>query len=192
MLLNSGVVITIGVAAHPVLRRHHPLTADAYLLTRGFEAALLAVSSVLLLSLLALADELEATGDDSLETVARIAQDTSLHAYWVAMVGMSLGSLLFCRALFRARLVPRPLAAWGFAGYALLAAGALLEILGHDIGVLLAAPGGIFEAVLGLLLIVKGFPEAQRQDPPSAPADLPHVQQPAPTSHVASRSISHP
>ena len=35
MLLNSGVVITIGVAAHPVLRRHHPLTADAYLLAEN-------------------------------------------------------------------------------------------------------------------------------------------------------------
>jgi hypothetical protein len=40
MLLNCVVVIGIGVAAYPVLKRHHPGTASAYLLTRGFEAAL--------------------------------------------------------------------------------------------------------------------------------------------------------
>lgn len=189
MLLNSGVVIVIGVAAHPVLRRHHPLTASTYLLTRGFEAAMLAVSSVLLLSLVPLADELDTTGDPRLATVARVAQHTSMNAYWVSMVGLSLGSLLFCRVLFRARLVPRPLAVWGFAGYALLAAGASLELLGHHIGVLLAAPGGIFEAVLGLLLIVKGFPETPQQDPKVAPAPMPVARETAPTPQIASRSV---
>ncbi len=59
MLLHAGVVIALGVVAYPVLKRHHPVTASAYLLTRGFEAALLAGGSVLILSLLPLAHELE-------------------------------------------------------------------------------------------------------------------------------------
>jgi hypothetical protein len=172
MLLNAGVVIALGVVAYPVLKRHHPVTASAYLLTRGFEAALLAGGSVLILSLLPLAHELEATGEQSLAAVARVTQETSLYAYWVAMIGLSLGSLLFCRALFRARLVPRPIAVWGLGGYALLATGGVLELLGHSVGVLLAAPGGVFEAVLGLLLVVKDFPTAQRQDLPAAPAPV--------------------
>ncbi len=168
MLLNCVVVIVIGVAAYPVLRRHHPLTAQAYLLTRGFEAALLAVSSVLLLSLTTLSRELDTIDDPSLAAFARAVQETSLNAYWVAMAGLSLGSLLFCRALFRTRLAPRFIAVWGFAGYTLLAAGAALELLGHSAGLLLAAPGGVFEAVLGLLLVVKGFPQTQQQDHPTA------------------------
>ena len=178
MLLNSAIVITIGVAAYPVLKRHHRATATAYLLTRGFEAAMLAVGSVLLLTLVPLADEAGATGEQGLAAVARVTQETSLIAYWVAMIGLSLGSLLFCRALFRGRLVPRAVAVWGAVGYALLAAGGIFELFGHEVGVLLGAPGGLFEATLGVLLVVKGFPETQHRDllPVSAPVPSTRVR----------------
>lgn len=139
-----------------------------YLLTRGFEAALLAVGAVLVLTLVPLADEFTASGDQSLAPLARVTQEASLHAYWVAMIGLSHGSLLFCRSLFRARLVPRPIAACGLGGYALLATGGVLELLGHGVGLLLSAPGGLFEATLGVLLLVKGFPETQSQDAAAA------------------------
>jgi len=173
MLLNSAVVIGIGVAAYPVLKRHHPLTASAYLLTRGFEAALLAVSAMLLLSFVPLAQEFDTSGDPSVATAARVVHEASLNAYWVAMIGLSLGSLLFCRALFRARLVPPALAAVGFVGYVSLATGGALELFGHSFGVPLSAPGGVFEATVGLLLVIKGFPEVQSQDLPAAAAPVP-------------------
>ena len=35
MLLNCALVLGIGVVVRPVLERHHPLAASAYLLTRG-------------------------------------------------------------------------------------------------------------------------------------------------------------
>ena len=97
------------------------------------------------------------------------------------MIGLSLGSLLICRALFRARLIPRPIAAWGFGGNALLAIGGVLELLGHGVGIVLSAPGGLFEATLGVLLLVKGFPETQAQDvaPASVPAQPAHLRSPA-------------
>ncbi len=168
MLLNAGIVIGIGIAAYPVLERHHPVTAAGYLLTRGFEAALLAVGAVLVLSFLPLSEELSTTGDQSLLSAARVTQELSLYAYWAAMIGLSLGSLFFCRALFLSRLVPRPIAAWGFAGYALLATGGVLELLGHEVGLLLSAPGGLFEAAVGVLLLVKGFPEPAAPEVPPA------------------------
>lgn len=65
---------------------------------RGMEATLLAVSSVLLLSLVPLADELDRTGDRSLPI-----------------------------------------------GYVLLGTGSMLELLDDRVGVVLAAPGGLFE-----------------------------------------------
>jgi hypothetical protein len=173
MLLNSAVVIAIGVAAYPVLKRHHPLTASAYLLTRGFEAALLAVSTVLLLSFVPLAKEFDTSGDPSVATAALVVHETSLNSYSVAMIGLSLGSLLFCRALFRARLVPRTLAALGFVGYVSLATSGALELFGHSYGFLLLAPGAVFEATVGLLLVIKGFPEVQSQDLPAAAAPAP-------------------
>jgi hypothetical protein len=65
--------------------------------------------------------------------------------------------------LLRSRLVPRPIAALAFVGYALLTLGVPLDLLGildmnEGYGQLLLAPGGLFElVVLPLWLILKGF-----------------------------------
>ena len=129
MLLNSVDVIAIGVLAFPVLRRTHKLGAYAYLASRILEGVLLAVGVL----------------------------TNSEVVYWVAMIGLALGSLFFCRVLLQARLVPRPLAVLGLIGYAALAAGGILELLGYSAGLVLSIPGGLFEVVLGILLVVKGF-----------------------------------
>jgi sulfite exporter TauE/SafE len=61
--------------------------------------------------------------------------------------------------------VPRFLAVYGLAGYAIFLAGAILEILGHNAGgVALSIRGGLFEIAFGILLIAKGLPEAQSSD----------------------------
>jgi hypothetical protein len=186
MLLNSVAVVGLGVVAYPVLQRHHPLTASAYLLTRGFEAAMLAVGAVLLLTLVPLADEFASTQDESLDSLARVVQQGSMDAYWVAMIGLSLGSLLFCRALLRARLLPGPIAIWGFGGYALLATGGVLELFGHGVGVPLAIPGGLFEATAGVLLLARGFPEVQGHDTASGSASMPYARSASPVPVASS------
>jgi hypothetical protein len=58
--------------------------------------------------------------------------------------------------LLQAHLVPRFLAVWGIVGYAVLAVGGMLEILGYGVGLALSAPGGLFELVVGVLLVAKG------------------------------------
>jgi hypothetical protein len=78
------------------------------------------------------------------------------------MIALGTGSVFFCLLLYRARLIPRWSAAWGMAGYAFLAIGAVLELFGLPVGVLLSLPGGLFELFLGLLLIVKGFSAGQK------------------------------
>lgn len=137
VLLNSAAVVAIGLLARPVVARTHPRSAVIYLLTRIFEGLVLTVGLVLVL------------GDEP------AAAD---RAYWVAMVGLGLGSVFVGRALLRAGLVPRLLAAWGVAGYAILAVGGLLELSGTSVGLLLSAPGGLFEVALGGLLVVRGLP----------------------------------
>jgi hypothetical protein len=150
MLLNSAAVIGIGVLAFPVLRPHSELTAHAYLTGRAVEAALLAVGVVFLLL-----PEPVAAGNH--------------YSYQVAMMAVATAGVLFCRVLLRARLVPRALAVWGLVGYAVFLAGAVLEVLGHPVGVALSVPGGLFEIALGVLLIAKGF-AAPSASPPKAPA----------------------
>jgi hypothetical protein len=53
--------------------------------------------------------------------------------------------------------VPRFLAAWGLLGYAVLMTGSIAEIFGLHIGLVFSIPGGLFELVLGVWLIAKGF-----------------------------------
>jgi hypothetical protein len=72
--------------------------------------------------------------------------------------------MLFCRALLLARLMPSLLTIWGIAGYALFADGAILEVLGYKVGLVLSIPGALFEVGLGLLLLVRGFPNMQTGD----------------------------
>lgn len=71
--------------------------------------------------------------------------------------------VVLCYLLLIGRLVPRPIALLGLGGYAALAIGVPLDLLGvlnmgAGAGMLILAPGGLFELVfLPLWLIVKGL-----------------------------------
>ncbi len=137
MLLNSVAVIAIGALMLPVLRPSTPAVAIGYLATRVFEGAFLAVGAVALL--------MSSVG-------------TNFLAYNIAMAGLGVGSLFFCVALYRSRLVPRFLAVWGFVGYAVFAAGCILELSGvAGAGPVSTIPGGLFELFFAAWLIVRGF-----------------------------------
>src|SRR3954454_21806564 len=141
MLLNSAVVIGIGVLMFPILRAHSSATAAGYLGTRIFEGVVLALGVVSLIVL---------TGSHAIDANAAF--------YSVAETGLGIGSLFFCALLFRTRLVPRWLAAWGLIGYACFAAGNLLELFGVAGAALVASiPGGLFEWTFAIWLIARGF-----------------------------------
>src|SRR4051795_13526956 len=141
MLLNSAVVIGIGVLMFPILRAHNKAVAAGYLGTRIFEGVVLALGLVSLIVL---------TSSDAIDANAAL--------YNVAEAGLGIGSLFFCALLFRTGLVPRWLAAWGFIGYACFAAGNLLELFGVTGAALVGSvPGGLFEWTFAIWLIVRGF-----------------------------------
>jgi Domain of unknown function (DUF4386) len=142
VMLNSALVAAIGVLVFRLLQGRHPAAAWIYLVARGMEAYLLAAGTFL-----------PAGGQ---------------MAYQLAMLSLGLGSLPFCLALGRQRLVPRWLAGWGFVGYALLAGGAAADLMGSDVGLVLSIPGGLFEVAFGVLLVVRGFTSA---DQPPGTAD---------------------
>jgi hypothetical protein len=168
MLINSAAVIGIGVLVFPVVRLQHEISAYAYLVTRVFEAAMMAVGTLCLLLLIPLGREYAdagAGGESLLPALARVAQEGNFYSYQIAMTGLGIGSVLFCRALLRARLVPRFMAIWGIVGYVIFAVGSMLEILGYGVGLALSVPGGLFEIALAVLLIAKGFPAMRSRDP---------------------------
>jgi hypothetical protein len=159
LFLNSLAVVGIAVLLHPLLARQHPRAALTYLCTRLAEALLLlgGMIALLLLPGLGEAARLHPEAAGTYQSLADLAVHTNFFAFQVAMLVLGLGSLLPFAILGRARLLPRGMAAWGLLGYGLLALGALLELLGLPFGLWLSLPGGLFEAVLGVWLIVKGF-----------------------------------
>src|SRR4051812_34443453 len=141
MLLNSAFVIGIGVLMFPILRTHNKSIAAGYLGTRIFEGVVLAIGVVSLIVL---------TGSSAIHANSVF--------YNVAEAGLGIGSLFFCALLFRSGLVPRFLAVWGFLGYALFAAGSMLELFGVEgAGLVAVIPGGLFELTFAIWLIARGF-----------------------------------
>lgn len=160
MLANSAVVVGIGILLLPVLKRHDGHIAYGYLGTRLLEAVILIVGVIGLLSLVPMGRELVAVdgpGTPFHRALGSMAIQWNSSAYQIAMAVLAFGSLFFCYLLYRTRLVPRLLSAWGFTGYAILLAGSLAELLGNRAGLIPSIPGGLFELTFGVWLITKGF-----------------------------------
>ncbi len=165
MLANSAAVIGVGVLIFPILKRHHQNSAYGYLTAQVAQGLLLAVGIVFLLLRIPLAQQYTGIhGVSAIPALARVAQEANHYSFWIGMLAVGAGGLLLCRVLLKENLVPKFLAVYGLAGYAIFLAGAILEILGRNVGVALSIPGGLFEIAFGILLIAQGFPEAQSSD----------------------------
>ena len=150
MLVNSAIVASIGLLLLPILVRFNRAIAWSYMAARAIEAVALAAGVMGLLLLVT------AEGPVT-QTAIMTADRGNFFAYQTGMATLGFGSLFFCALLYRYRIVPRLLAAWGFVGYAVFFAGAVLELAGLPYGIMLSIPGGLFEIAFGIWLIAKGF-----------------------------------
>ena len=160
ILLNSVAVTTVAILLYPVLSRFRKRTGLWYLSARLAEAILLLVGLIFLLLLFTLSvgqTKTSLADPTCVDMLHQLAVEGNYWAYQLAMIVLGLGSIPFCHLLFKERLVPVPLSLLGLLGYALLAIGASLELFGYGIGIVLSIPGGLFELILGLWLMVIGL-----------------------------------
>lgn len=160
--VDAIAVFGIGMLLYPILKRHNETVAAGYAGTRIFEAVMLVVAGLSSLSLIALSQGYVQAGAQDVayfQMAGSVLMAESNLAFQIAMLGLGLGSLPFCVLLYRSKLVPRWLAILGIVGYVTLFTSALLAVFGAgaDIANYLYVPGAIFELVLPVLLIVKGF-----------------------------------
>ena len=155
--LNSIAVTTVGVAGFRLLRSESRPVGLGYLVSRIAEAVLLAGG-------IAIMRTSGASGDDSLLAAnSLVAANADNVGYLLAMLALAIGSVPFCLALGRERWLPKWMALWGAIGYLALGIGSALELAtGRSLAILFAMPGGLFELVLGLFLVWRGF---RRVDP---------------------------
>ncbi|MCA9391188.1 MAG: DUF4386 family protein, partial [Candidatus Magasanikbacteria bacterium] len=70
---------------------------------------------------------------------------------------LAAGSIPFTLTLFKTKMIPPFLAMWGIVGYSSLLLGVVLEFIGIKTGLTFVIAGGLFEMLLALWLILKGF-----------------------------------
>jgi hypothetical protein len=169
MLLGLGVVLwltaVVGDAAHgvlmfPVLKRHSEPMALGYLSGRIMDATFVAVMALLILVQIPLGTAYLTAGTadtSTLQTLTTVLHQAELYAYEFGMVTLGISGLILCTVFYRTGLVPRTLALWGLVGYALFLGGSLLQIVGVDLSSGHVVLGGVWEGVIGVWLIAKGF-----------------------------------
>jgi hypothetical protein len=151
------------------LRKYSETIALGYVVTRIFDGAGLLISGIATLSLIALSQQTIQAGTQSASyslTLGDLLVAGSHTAYLVTMVALGLGAMPFCYLLYRSRLIPRSMSVLGFIGYAALFIGSTSELFGLNLYMLHYLPGGLFELILPIWLIVKGFnPSAIASEP---------------------------
>jgi hypothetical protein len=149
-----------GVLMFPILKRYNERIAFGYLASRIVDAIFIAVMVLFILLQIPLGSEYlkAAAGDAShLQALSNVSVQASQYAYDIAMSTLGIAGLMLCYAFYRTKLIPRWIAVWGLAGYAIIFCGMVSEIMGSGLGLVSSIPGGLWEVFVGVWLIFKGF-----------------------------------
>jgi hypothetical protein len=159
-LIEGVATVGIALVLYPILKRQHPALALGYAGMRIGELAIAAVGfglgGLLLVSLSGTA----ASGANSELGTVLVAL-----RHWTIMlvyVYTAVGGVMLSYMLLRTRLVPQGLSVLGLIGYPALLLTAVLDMLGivdtvGGVGLVGLVPGGLFELLLPIWLIAKGF-----------------------------------
>ena len=169
LLLAIGAILwlmaVVGDAAHgvlmfPVLKPHNERIAVGYLAFRIMDAVFIAIMVLFVLLQIPLGSEyVKAAAPDAsyLQALSTVFAQAQLYAYELGMITLGISGLMLCYTLYRAKLVPQWLAVWGLLGYAIILCGMVSAVLGSGLGDISSYAGGLWEVVVGVWLIVKGF-----------------------------------
>ena len=155
-------LVAMTVFLYPVLRKSSKELAMGMLLFRGaLEGIFYFVSTLTILTLIAVGNEYIATGADSavLQTIGNLLYQFENLKAPVSSIIFLIGATCIYLTFYRTRLIPRWLSVWGFIGVATSMAAALLNFFHMDPGIgfyleMVLAPQ---EIAMAVWLIVKGF-----------------------------------
>jgi hypothetical protein len=170
ILLEFACVIAIPlipVFMYPVLKEHSEPLALGYVGFRLFEAVLFVITEINELSLINVSEGYLNRGEVDASYFQNLGSSIRAENMWVFLMYVlifTLGAMMFYAVLYKSRLVPRFISAWGFLAAALLLIGTMLVMVELNTGALenvweliTAVPIAVNEMVLALWLIIKGF-----------------------------------
>lgn len=135
IIINSIMVLFIGILFRRTLQKYNVLVGNIYLFTRAFES--IALVSIVL----------------NLIPTVRISED---YGYFLAMLVLGLGSIPMCLTLYKHRISPSWLAIWGIIGYSIFSFGFLMELFGGEWSMYLLIIAALWEITFAIWLIIKG------------------------------------
>ena len=160
-------IALIPVFLFPILRKHNEALALGYVVFRLLEAVLLVGIEINKLSLISVSrDYLNIGGTDAsfLQNIGSWIQSVNDWTFAIYLIVFTLGALMFYSVLYKSKLIPRFISAWGFIAAALLLIGSVLIMVDMFAGIsetglelIFALPIAVNEMVLAVWLIVKGF-----------------------------------
>jgi len=165
ILSMSLGVVGIAILLYPVLEKHNRIIAITYVCSRVMECLLLFIGVIVYFLLLNLSQEFIKAGSPEssyFQTLANIAVEVRYSGYHVAMIILTIPSIMLCYLLSKTRLIPRIISVVGIIGYTSVLVSAPLDLLGiidtTRTGGVLYVPGALFELLLlPIWLFVKGF-----------------------------------
>ena len=166
LFVGSAMAIGIASAAWSVFRQYSSAMALWLLALAVASFSLQAVDNAHLLSMLSLSQEYAKVGAEKaalFQALAVVVGSGRKWAHYSFLLAVGSWIFLFCGLLYRFRLVPRALAAFGLVGSMLQIAGVTLRGLwGYPPETRLAMPLAPAYVALALWLVVKGFDERHR------------------------------
>ena len=162
-LVAAGASAGIAISLYPVLRKRSEGLALGAVVFRAIEAAMYAVGAVITLALPGVARQyaqaaapahggIQAAGD----ALAGVRQDAIL----AGVLAYVLGALMYYSVLYRSRLVPRWLSAWGIAAEVPMLIACLEAAFSHTpvtSYTTLVLPIAVQEIALAAWLVLRGF-----------------------------------
>jgi hypothetical protein len=158
-------IVGIAVLLFPILKKHNEPLALGYVSIRTAEFAILLVWSIGPLLLLTLSQEYIKAGDPdayNFQTLGAVLIALRHWAWRLVYILNGVLTLMLAYLLYQSKLVPRSISVLGLIGGAVLLLGTALDMFGlFDVdqgpGLLVVLPGGLFELILPIWLIIKGF-----------------------------------
>jgi hypothetical protein len=162
MMMFAGVV-ALAWALFVILRgvdRDHALLALLWRMAEAIVGAVTVLLGVPVVLLVGSQGVRAAFEPEQLHALVDVLLTARAIGFDVTIVFLSLGTIVNCRLLYRSRYVPRVLAGLGIASFMIMLVGAVVSLLlpqYKDLAMAGWAPGIVFEAVIGVWLLLKGI-----------------------------------
>ena len=161
-VLMYVLVILLSFTLYVVLKSVNRNLAMLALLWRLAEAIVGAATTVLsgLIPLLILSNE-NSFKPEQVDSLVGLFLNVRAAGLDIVLIFIGMGGTLFFYLFFKSNFIPRLLAAWGMLTYLLMLilsfASILLPTISESTKMIFYAPGGLFEILVGLWLLIKGI-----------------------------------